>query len=293
MADPLRSRRGPRDGPGAPSLTEAGRPLDPARLLDRLAGEPLVRDIVLLESTGSTNDDARRLAADGAAEGLVVVAGRQTGGRGRLGRAWHSPPGVGLYLSIVLRPARPSSESTRWAIAAAAAACAACRALGAPAATVKWPNDVLASGRKLAGILVEARTAGASLADLVVGIGLNVSHAERDFPPDLRIPATSLRIESGASVGLERAAAEWLRRFGPLHRMLAAAQWDPVADAWLALAPAARGARVRFAAPGAAGSDLERGVTDGLDPSGALRIRRDDGSFSLVRDAESVVAWEP
>lgn len=189
----------------------------------------------------------------------------------------------------MLRPPRPAAESTRWGIAASAAACAAVRALGVPAARVKWPNDVVVDGRKIAGILVEARTSGGTIGDLVVGLGLNVGHAARDFPPDLPMPATSLRMEGAPIPSLDAAAACWLEHLAPLHRALAEGRWEPVARAWLPLAPAASGARARFEGTGG----TESGTTAGLDATGALRIRREDGSFWVVRDASSVVAWEP
>lgn len=243
-----------------------------------------MRRIVVLAATGSTNDDARRLAAEGAPEGTVVLAERQTAGRGRLGRAWDSPGRLGLYLSVLLRPQDPPERLGRYAITAAVAVCAACRELAGDAVVVKWPNDLLASGRKLGGILSELRQ-GPDGADLIVGIGLNVGHAAEDFPESLRGRATSLRmLRNGASIDREDAAVAVLRAFGTALARLRADAWPEVASRFLRYAPEATGRRVRLAS-----GDV--GVTSGLDESGALRVDA-AGGLVLAHASESVTLIE-
>ena len=243
-----------------------------------------MRHIVVLDTTGSTNDDARRLAAEGAPEGTVVVAERQTAGRGRLGRAWESPKRLGLYLSVVLRPTDPPERLGRYAIAAAVGVCAACRELAGDAVVLKWPNDLLAGGRKLGGILSELRQ-GKSGTDLVVGIGLNVDHAAEDFPESLEGRATSLAIvRNGAPIGREDAAVAVLRSFGDFLARLRAGAWPEVAERFLRYAPHATGRRVRLASG-------EVGVTSGLDESGALRVDTAGGRM-LAHASESVTLIE-
>jgi len=245
-----------------------------------LAHDAFVRRIVVFGTTGSTNDDVRRLAAEGAPEGTVVLAQRQTAGRGRLGRAWESPDRLGLYMSVLLRPADPPDRLGRYAIAAAVAVGAACRQLAGDGVVLKWPNDVLASGRKLAGILCELRQ-GAGGADLAVGIGVNVDQLISDFPPGLAPLATSLRIvRGGAAVGREAAAEAVLRSLGETIARLRADAWSEVAERFLRYAPAATGRRVRLA-------NGVTGVTSGLDASGALSVRTADG-FVLAHASESV-----
>ncbi|HUB95058.1 MAG TPA: biotin--[acetyl-CoA-carboxylase] ligase [Stellaceae bacterium] len=142
----------------------------------------------------STNEEAARLAAEGAAEGTLIVADKQSAGHGRRGRLWVSPPG-NLYCSLVLRPPSAPREAAQIGFAASLAVLQSCRDL-APGASFacKWPNDVLANGRKLAGILLESRAAGgAALSWLVLGIGINLV----SYPPDTEFPATSLA-EAGA-----------------------------------------------------------------------------------------------
>ncbi len=212
MVDPFRPLGGRRSRHGGRPLI--ARPLDRARL-EALAPRPFVRTLVVLEEVDSTNEEARRLAADGAEEGTVVIAGRQSAGRGRQGHAWHSPPGLGLYVSVLLRPRRPPEELPRWSLAAAAAGCLALREFGAGGASVEWPNDIVCGSLKIGGTLVEARSTGPTSAELVIGTGINLGHAEDDFPAELRGRAGSLRIVLGEWNGdREGVAASYLRRLG-------------------------------------------------------------------------------
>ena len=163
------------------------------------AGIPAPFRLLRLDSVDSTNDEIRRRALTGEAEGLVLVAERQTAGRGRRGAAWFSPPGESLAFSILLRPAEPK---VLWPRLALAAGLAVAEALGSQAG-VKWPNDVWIRGRKVAGILIEA---GPDFA--VVGIGVNINLM--DFPDG--ILATSLRLETGQDHCREEVMEQILRR---------------------------------------------------------------------------------
>jgi BirA family biotin operon repressor/biotin-[acetyl-CoA-carboxylase] ligase len=245
---------------------------------------PFVRRIVVLQSTASTNDDARRLAADGAPEGTVVLAERQSAGRGRRGRTWESPDGLGLYLSLLLRPDEPPERLGRYPIAAAVAVCEACRAFAGDRVGLKWPNDVLAGGRKLAGVLAEMRH-GDSGAELTLGIGINVEQGADDLPGALRVWATSLRLlGGGVAVERESVAATLLETLASTLESLRRGGWHGVAERFLRYAPDAQGKRVRLAAGG-------EGVTRGLDPSGALRVATGDG-IVLVHGTDSVAVIE-
>jgi len=144
-----------------------------------------------LPSCGSTNDEAARWARDGAIHGAVVTADKQTAGRGRQGRVWHSPAGENLYLSCVLRPATPPARVPPLALAAGLAVSDVCRLLGVDAA-LKWPNDVFCGHRKLAGVLCEMSTRAGALEPVILGIGVNVGM--RAFPSDLAERATSLAL---------------------------------------------------------------------------------------------------
>ncbi|NCA81251.1 MAG: biotin--[acetyl-CoA-carboxylase] ligase [Opitutae bacterium] len=156
-----------------------------------------------LAETESTNDVAREWARAGAQEGSVVTAGRQTRGRGRRARAWESPPGTGLYASFVLRPGGLAKKAPELAIVAGMAAFRALEKAGVPNLRVKWPNDILAAGKKICGVLVEPRIGEGQIEFAVVGIGINVGQRADDFPPPLRGSATSCRLE-GAPISVDR-----------------------------------------------------------------------------------------
>jgi BirA family transcriptional regulator, biotin operon repressor / biotin---[acetyl-CoA-carboxylase] ligase len=248
-----------------------------------LAAIPLVRRVVLHDETGSTNDDARRLAQEGAPDGTVVVARSQRAGRGRLGRAWHSPGGTGLYLSILLRPAGPLERVGRYALVAGIATVEACRAAGAAGARIKWPNDVVVDGRKLAGILAELRS-GADTAELVLGFGVNLRTPEGGFPADIATTATSLAAASGgAGVDLAGTAVVLARALDLWIGRLRAGDWDEVRNAFVRYAPGVEGSAVTL-------HGGVTGVTAGLDDSGALRVATTEGVL-LVHGGESVAAW--
>jgi len=210
----------------------------------------------------------------------VVLAERQSAGRGRLGRTWDSPDRAGLYLSVLLRPADSAERLGRYPIAAAVAVGAACRAFAGERVALKWPNDVLADGRKLAGVLAEMRQ-GSSGAELVVGIGINVNQSPEDFPTALRSSATSLRaLRDGVAVDREAVAATLLEALAATLTRLRADGWREVAERFLSYAPDAEGRRVRLAAGG-------EGITRGLDASGALRVATANG-IVLVHGTDSV-----
>jgi len=208
-------------------MNPAADDLDGGILARLCAGRRLARQGLWLRAARSTQDEARRLARVHGA-GVLVVADTQTLGRGRLGRTWWSPPGSGLWLSLVLAPARPRAE---WPFLSALAALALREALGTSAGIecgIKWPNDLLARGRKIAGILAEA---GAE-PWLVLGVGVNVTQGPEDFPEALRDWSTSMRIECGRTVpegGAGRASAT-----APIDRAAVLAAFLGAIDRWMA-----------------------------------------------------------
>lgn len=161
---------------------------------------------IRLKSCSSTQEIARRLALDGASEGTVVIAGAQTAGRGRSERSWHSPPGLGLWMSFLLRPRVGSADWPALTALTALATAEAIEGLHPPAplwsCAIKWPNDLYGLRGKLAGILAE--TAGSAV---VIGLGLNLGQLVEDFPPDLRERASSLRREGFEPVPSAESAA--------------------------------------------------------------------------------------
>lgn len=162
---------------------------------------PVVEPLYTLEwlpETGSTNSEALRRAHEGAPDWTVIAADRQTAGRGRLARAWHSPPGSGLYCTVIVRPRIAPAELSFITLAAGVAVCLAIESACDLKATIKWPNDILIDGRKVAGILTESDLTRGNTPTVLIGIGINVTHAESDFPPDVLARATSLFLASGS-----------------------------------------------------------------------------------------------
>jgi BirA family biotin operon repressor/biotin-[acetyl-CoA-carboxylase] ligase len=222
----------------------------------------------LLETTTSTNDEAKRAAREGAPHGATWVAERQTAGRGRQGRVWLSSPGEDLLFSVLVRVACPPSRLPPIALAAGLAVRDAVAAAAPTAeATIKWPNDVLAGGRKVAGILVEAITAGSRVEAVVVGVGINVH--ERELPVDIADRATSVALVSRTPPDRAVLLADVLAALDrDLHVVVA--RGLGLLRARLEASDALRGRRVRSDA----GDD---GVASGIDDDGCLLVRRTDG----------------
>lgn len=250
-----------------------------APLGTRWVGRPLV----LRHETGSTNDDVRAAAQAGAPTGYTVLADAQRAGRGRRGRAWHSPPGESLYVSVLLRPRLAPADAPVIALAAALAVCDAVATVlpSDRVLTIKWPNDVRVDGRKVAGVLVEGALRGAALAHAVVGIGLNVRG--RALPEELAASATTLRLARGGA-DLSRVPVALALLVGLEARLDALAQPGGAADAIAAVAARCDtlGRRVAI--------DEVAGVAESIAPSGALCVRRDDGELVEVRAGEVVHA---
>ena len=220
---------------------------------------------------GSTNDVAKQLAEEGALHGEVVIAEAQTAGRGRRGRAWVSPAGRNVYLSVVLRPDLPPTRASELTLLAAVAVCEAVRQAGVPAA-IKWPNDLLANGKKVAGVLTEMASEMDQVQWVVLGIGVNVNAEASDFPAELRGLVTSVAIERGDPVPRALFAAalitsleEWLDRH-------AAEGFAPVRQAWRVMSDTlGREVRVRV------GDRELEGVAEDVDDAGALLVRTPRG----------------
>jgi BirA family biotin operon repressor/biotin-[acetyl-CoA-carboxylase] ligase len=233
-----------------------------------------VWDPVLLVETSSTNDVAREQGRKGAKNGLVVAASRQTAGRGRLGRAWESPPKVGLYVSILLRPHLTVPEPGKLTILSCVAMVDTVEAVAGVRPQIKWPNDLMLGGRKLAGLLIETERKAGRIAFSVIGMGLNVRQEAGDFPPELRKTATSLFLATGQ---LYRRADLLVGLLHALERRLSQ-PFDEVREAWMAAGSLTLGQRVTMTTS----RGRKHGQAVGLDESGALLLRTDSGEVETV-----------
>lgn len=247
-------------------------------LLSRLGPVKVVgRDIRVFERTTSTNDVVEKLAQDGVAEGAVVFAESQTSGRGRLERAWISPHRKGLWFSVLLRPAWPAQDATRLTIAAATATLRAIHRQTGVMPEIKWPNDILIKGRKVAGILTEMGAELDRIKHVVLGIGINVNLTESDFPENLRGCATSLRLEAGRAVSRPELAVALLRELDDDYERLRQGAFDEVAEEWHRHC-STLGQQVTILI----GSRRISGRAEALDPHGALRLRDQHGRIELI-----------
>ncbi|MDQ3920681.1 MAG: biotin--[acetyl-CoA-carboxylase] ligase [Acidobacteriota bacterium] len=233
--------------------------------------------VLRFDSLPSTNTEAARQAALGAPEGLCVVAREQTAGRGRRERSWVSPKDAGLYVSVLLRP---TFAAQLWPLVTLAAALAVREALAEAcglAADIKWPNDLLAGGRKLCGILAETAE-GARGRAVILGVGVNLKRGS--FPPEISDTATSVEDETGRAPDAERLLEALTRalsqHYETLHETDGAAR---ILREWEARSSYARDRRVRVALA----EETFEGTTRGLDADGALRVETDGGEVRTVR----------
>lgn len=238
-----------------------------------------------LESCGSTNDEAARLARAGARHGTVVTAEVQRAGRGRDGRVWASPRGLGLYLSAVVRPPLPLAAVPPMTLAIGVGLCEAARTFGAPAA-LKWPNDIFVNGRKLAGVLVEAQSQGPRLEAVIVGIGVNLAGA---LPSELATTAVTLEEAAGRTIEREQFLAALLRHVEHWIDRYAATGLSDVIPAWQArMVP-------NLAARATIDGVATTGDVAGLADDGALLLRDASGTVHRVRsgDVEVIKPTDP
>jgi BirA family transcriptional regulator, biotin operon repressor / biotin---[acetyl-CoA-carboxylase] ligase len=193
-------------------MSAASDPLIADELRRALNGSRIGSEVVVVEQTESTNDLAWEAAERGAAEGFVVFAESQTKGRGQYGRGWDSSPYLGLWFSILLRPALTLQESPKLTLLLAQDVAAAIQVEIGCGPTIKPPNDIYVNDRKVAGILVEGRTARDGSYQAVAGIGINVNQTLDDFPEPLRATAGSLAMAAGRIIRRQEFAIALLRR---------------------------------------------------------------------------------
>lgn len=236
------------------------------------------RRLVCLPETTSTNADAFRMAEAGAEEGTTVIADAQSCGKGRRGRVWSSPSGVNLYCSVVLRPAIMPHEAPQLTFLSAVAVARAIEQTAALEPEIKWPNDVLISGRKVAGLLNEMSAETDRVNFVILGIGVNLNMTLVQFPADVRTPATSLLLEQGLPVNRAQFAATMMGELDRLYTDFLQHGFGPVRDEWQQRCNA-NGREVVVT-----DGDIEtvRGMFHGIDGDGALLVRSPDGMVERI-----------
>jgi BirA family transcriptional regulator, biotin operon repressor / biotin---[acetyl-CoA-carboxylase] ligase len=193
----------------------------------------LWKDILVYDSVASTNDLAMSLATKGEiGPGTVLVADRQTRGKGRLGRTWESPAGTNIYMSLVIRPGLEPKDTTMLTLLGAVAGALALQKSCAVPVSIKWPNDLVVSNNKLGGILTEVRADPDRVALAVIGMGINVNMDSRGLPEIIRDIATSVRIETGIHHPRNEIIIQLLREFEQWFFILKKEGKKPLLDAW-------------------------------------------------------------
>lgn len=235
------------------------------------------RDIRVFQETSSTNDIVEKLARDGVREGAVVFAESQSKGRGRLGRKWISPARKGLWFSVLLRPELRPPAATQLTVAAATALARAIREQTNLVPEIKWPNDILIHGKKVAGVLTELSAELDRIKHVTLGIGVDVNLAASEFPPELRKLATSLKAETGRHLARAELAAALLRELDRDYERIRNHQFQKVADEWEAQC-VTLGRRVSIQI----GGRTLRGLAESLDDDGALLLRTEHGRIERI-----------
>lgn len=235
------------------------------------------QSIISLPETDSTNVQARRLAEEGVLEGTVVVADRQSAGRGRLGRRWESPSGVNLYCSILLRPKIPVPQAPQLTFLSAVAVVETLNKVCQLSAKVKWPNDILVDGAKISGLLNEMNAETDQIHFVILGVGINLNMTKNQFPEELNYPATSAFLETGKPVDrlvflrtflqcLDQHYTEFLQEgFVPIRQ-----RWESYCD------------MMNMQVMVDQGSESLHGTVVGLDLDGALLLQLDNGQVERI-----------
>ena len=247
-------------------------------LIARLPKKRIVgRDIQVFQETTSTNDVVEKLARDGVKEGVAVFAESQTKGRGRLGRKWVSPAKQGLWFSVLLRPPIRPIEATQLTVAAATALARAIQKQTNLSPDIKWPNDLLLHGRKVAGILTELSAEVDRVKHIILGIGLDVNQTASDFPAEVRKIATSLKLECGRAIDRAELAAAVMQELDRDYARICAGEFAAVADEWESRCTTL-GQNVTIGV----GERRVRGRAEALDDDGALLIRTEHGRLERI-----------
>lgn len=228
--------------------------------------------VTCVQETDSTNLLAFRFAENAAPEGAVVIAEAQTGGKGRLGRHWESPPGVNLYCSVILRPPMSPARAPQLTFLSAVAVARTIEEITCLQPKIKWPNDVLVNGMKVAGLLNEMSAETDTIHCVVLGIGVNLNMGREQFPRELRQPASSLLLESGETVNRVAFTRSLLTALDTLYDDYLNNGFTPIREEWLSRSTVqGRTVQVSF------GNGVTEGVVIGVDSDGALLLDRGSG----------------
>ena len=234
------------------------------------------REVAYHKETTSTQEIAKALASQGVAEGTIVVAETQSGGRGRVGRQWSSPQG-GVYFSMILRPDMKPSEALRLPLVAGVAVAQAIKRNTKLAPKLKWPNDIMLQDRKVGGILTEMSAEIDRLDWVIIGIGLNVNTSHESYPEEVQGVATSLMELGGKIIPRVKLLQDILFEFESLYDDLVKSGFEPIRARWKALSNTIC-ANVVVSMP----TEKVTGTAVDIDLDGALILKKGDGSLEKI-----------
>lgn len=241
-------------------------------------------NFVFLNEATSTNTEAFQRADAASPEWTVVIADRQTAGKGRLGRQWVSPGGVNIYLSVVLRPELPPFEAPQLTFLSAVAVARAIEDTAALKPEIKWPNDVLIGGRKVAGLLNEMSAETDRVTFVILGIGVNINMLPQHFPEGLRTPPTSISIESGKSLSRLEFTSSLLTHLHAMYTDFKINGFDRIRHEWSCRCNA-YGKKVRVDS----GAAVISGDFLGIDHDGAMLTRLENGNVERIMSGDVTV----
>jgi BirA family biotin operon repressor/biotin-[acetyl-CoA-carboxylase] ligase len=236
------------------------------------------REIYLYETIDSTNTIASELAEKGKAEGTVVIADSQVRGKGRLGRSWVSPPGVNVYMSIVFRPDMKPKDATLLTIMASVACTIALRRVTGLHITIKWPNDLMVSEKKLGGILTETRVDSKRIEYAVTGIGINVNMELDALPDVVKKVAASIRMETGKLFSRIKIIQEVLNEINHWYNILKEKGHSKITSQWKQLT-STLGRKVEVVT----GSETLKGLAESITGDGMLVLRLPSGALRVIQ----------
>jgi len=237
-----------------------------------LKRNPFIAEVHYFEAVGSTNTVAYQLALAGAHDGEVVVADAQTKGKGRLDRAWQSPPGTNLYISMILRPKIEPALAPQITLMAGVAVAELFSGCCTGGVSIKWPNDVLLQGRKACGILTEMKADAGRVDFIILGMGLNINMSPEDFDPTLRDAATSLKIETGKVYDRLEMISTLFDLIEKWYKIFLRTGFPGMRETWLGYADIL-GKRIKWVFK----DEFQTGIVTGIDDDGTILMQREDG----------------
>jgi BirA family biotin operon repressor/biotin-[acetyl-CoA-carboxylase] ligase len=254
-------------------------------LASHLSGKHIGSAIHFLDEADSTNEVAFRLAVNGVSEGTVVIAERQTKGKGRLNRVWQSPPCCNLYTSIILKPQIDPAFAPQITLMTGVAVAEFLSRYRSADITLKWPNDVQIGGKKVCGILTEMKTSADRCVDfIIVGIGMNINMKKEDFDESFREVSTSLKEEMGKDVSRLDVTVELYNHFEKWYATWLTEGFNPVREAWLEYSSMV-GKHVQLVFHG----NIQTGQVIGIDEYGALLLRDENRNIKKIMAGDASI----